>query len=140
MDPVNSLDCKNEIVSDQVEKQNDSILSEETIKPNANIAKAKLSVMSYLSIGGIISGVISFILGVCTATKYIGGSESYSKYGGDAYTGIQNAAAGTSNNVLLLSNVIRYAMASLLIVFGLALIFYFGIKLVESLKKDNEVL
>ena len=43
-------------------------------------------------------------------------------YGGDAYTGIQNAAAMTSKNVKDLSDVVRFGFGSVLLVTGLSLI------------------
>lgn len=47
---------------------------------------------------------------------------SKSMYGGDAYTGIQNAAAATSKNVKELANIVQFGFGSILLVMGLCLI------------------
>ena len=45
-----------------------------------------------------------------------------SMYGGDAYTGIQNAAAATSKNVKELASIVQFGFGSILLVMGLGLI------------------
>ena len=56
-------------------------------------------------IANVLSIIITFILGICLmTTTYYGEYESSTSYGGDAYTGIQNAAATTANNVDDLGN------------------------------------
>lgn len=45
-----------------------------------------------------------------------------SMYGGDAYTGIQNAAAATSKNVKELAGIVQFGFGSILLVMGLGLI------------------
>ena len=56
----------------------------------------------------IIAGIIAIafaIVVISQATSYYVGSYTwYETYGGDAYTGIQNAAADTANNVYYLNN------------------------------------
>ena len=47
-----------------------------------------------------------------------------SMYGGDAYTGIQNAAAITSRNVKELASIIQFGFGSILLVMGLGFIGY----------------
>ena len=42
--------------------------------------------------------------------------ESRSMYGGDAYTGIQNAAAATSKNVKELAEIVQFGFGSVLLV------------------------
>ena len=68
--------------------------------------------------------------------KDVGYYESSSSYGGDAYTGIQNAAAQTANNVKALSEIAKMGFAFFLIALGLIAIFYFAMKL--SKKGDNQ--
>ncbi len=48
--------------------------------------------------------------------------ESKSMYGGDAFTGIQNAAAATSKNVKELSEIVQFGFGSILLVMGLTLV------------------
>ena len=48
--------------------------------------------------------------------------ETRSMYGGDAFTGIQNAAATTSKNVKELADIVQYGFGSILLVMGLGLI------------------
>ncbi len=80
----------------------------------------------------IVVAVIAFGIGVCAIifgfclTRH-GGYILHKYYGGDAYTGIQNATADAGNNVLyleaLMQRVFRYAF----IITGLGFIFY-GVK------------
>ena len=81
---------------------------------------------------GMISGAASFVSGISVLGMSYGSYESNSKYGGDAYTGIQNAAAQTANNVKAAAEIIQAASGAFLCVFGVALISYFWIKLKES--------
>ena len=48
--------------------------------------------------------------------------EPRSSYGGDAYTGIQNAAARTSKNVKELAATVQFGFGSVLLVMGLTLV------------------
>jgi hypothetical protein len=65
-----------------------------------------------------------------------GSWESNSSYGGDAYTGIQNAAAQTANNVQDLAEILKTGMSSALIIFGIAMIAYFGLKFFKNTEKN----
>lgn len=91
---------------------------------------------TFFPIGGIISGILSVIFGIIMFAKDVGYYESSSSYGGDAYTGIQNAAAQTANNVKALSEIAKTGFAFFLIALGLIAIFYFAMKL--SKKGDNQ--
>lgn len=79
------------------------------------------------SIFGIITGVLSFLIGITgivvnySASHYV----SYEKYGGDAYTGIQNAAAATASNVSNLGDTVSNGFNVILVILGLAIIFFF---------------
>lgn len=84
---------------------------------------------------GMISGVISIIGASAVNARGTGAYEAATSYGGDAYTGIQNAAAQTANNVQSLARLVQTGMSRLLIVLGIALICYFGAKLVTTLQK-----
>lgn len=83
----------------------------------------------------IFLGVVSIILSIrCYAFDVASGKDDYI-YGGDAYTGIQNAAAATSRNVSELTNVIKFGFGSLLLVGGLTFI---GIALTTPLPGKSE--
>lgn len=119
----------------------DSVNSAEKKKPTFNHADKKevkarfkelieyLKKKDMITIGGIVSGIISVIFGIIMLTKSVGMYESSSRYGGDAYTGIQNASAQTANNIRLLSEISKFGFAFLLIAIGLIAIFYFFSKL-----------
>lgn len=57
--------------------------------------------------------------------------ESRSMYGGDAFTGIQNAAAITSKNVKELAGIVQFGFGSVLLVMGLTLV---GVGLTTPMK------
>ena len=88
------------------------------------------------SIIGAIGGFISIILGFVVSGMSTGSWESSSSYGGDAYTGIQNAAAQTANNVQDLAEILKTGMSSALIIFGIAMIAYFGIKFFKNAENN----
>lgn len=99
---------------------------------NKNAKKGK----RICSIIGVIGGFISIILGFVVSGMSTGGWESNSTYGGDAYTGIQNAAAQTANNVQDLAEILKTGMSSSLIIFGIAMIAYFGLKFFKNTEEN----
>lgn len=78
---------------------------------------------------GILSGILSVILGIITMAKDTGLYAITETYGGDAYTGIQNAAAYTAINVHHLIESVNFGLGSLLIVLGIAIACYFALKM-----------
>lgn len=68
----------------------------------------------------ILTGVLS--LGLSTGWFKSGDVKTidYEKYGGDAYTGIQKAAAKTGNNVAALNDTLSFGFGSILLVAGVA--------------------
>ena len=74
-------------------------------------------------IGLAVTGVISALLGIICYCMYNGSWESYKEYGGDAYTGIQNAAAQSANNIRYLVSICRFGFGSILLIAGLFLSF-----------------
>ncbi len=78
-----------------------------------------------INIVGIISGVLSIIFSFVVKGMPIGLYELSKTYGGDAYTGIQNAAAQTAVNVYYLADLVRTGLFALLLVLGIALICFF---------------
>lgn len=79
-------------------------------------------VQKFKSIVMIVVGVIAIILAiVCYSFKSLD-YEGNSIYGGDAFTGIQNAAATTSKNVKELASIVQFGFGSILLVTGLGFI------------------
>lgn len=62
--------------------------------------------------------------------------ETNSYYGGDAYTGIQNAAATTSKNVKDLAGIVQFGFGSILLVMGLTLV---GVGLTTPVGKREDI-
>lgn len=81
---------------------------------------------------GIIDGAASVVLGIITMCRTSGFYPDTKSYGGDAYTGIQNAAAYTAKNVNYLSDIVKFGLGAFLIVFGVALICCFLEKLADN--------
>ena len=74
------------------------------------------------SILTMVVGVVAIVLAIVCFAMDTGNYERDSAYGGDAYTGIQNAAAQTANNVQDLAAIAKVGFGSILMVFGLYLI------------------
>ena len=87
---------------------------------------------------GLFSGLLSVIFGIVTYGMGAGSFESSRSYGGDAYTGIQNAAAQSANNIIYASKLLRFGFGSLLLVLGLFLIGFFILKLCKELETQNK--
>ena len=69
-----------------------------------------------------ITGILSTILSIVCYQMVPGFSESAKTYGGDAYTGIQNAASQTACNVRWLAEIVRFGLGSILLIAGIILI------------------
>lgn len=83
----------------------------------------------------IIIGVISIGLSIrCFSFKELS-SEPKSMYGGDAFTGIQNAGAQTSENVMELAKIVQFGFGSVLLVAGLG---FLGVGLTSPMTKKSE--
>lgn len=90
------------------------------------------------SILGMISSVISFLLGIyCYDGFYGGDCVDFKTYGGDAYTDIQNATASAANNISVLSYTIQDMFSFLLIIIGLLAFSYFLLQLANSSKPKS---
>ena len=72
----------------------------------------------------MIIGIFCIIMSIVCFANATGGYSRNQQYGGDAYTGIQNAAAQTANNVTVLIHVAKIGFGSILLVTGLCLILY----------------
>lgn len=87
------------------------------------------------SIGGMVTGLLSIILGFVLRSDSTGMYELNGTYGGDAYTGIQNAAARTANNVIDVAEIVQDGISYVLFVLGLIVIFSFMFKLYKCLAR-----
>ena len=89
------------------------------------------------SVIGMLSGALSVIFGFSVMSFNDGYYESTQSYGGDAYTGIQNAAAQTANNVEDLAFIAKTGIGFLLIILGIAIACFFALKLFGYTKKGE---
>lgn len=69
-------------------------------------------------------GLVSTVLSIVCFALDTGSWESSKSYGGDAYTGIQNAAAQTANNVQDAAAIMKFGFGSVLLIAGLTLILF----------------
>lgn len=86
---------------------------------------------------GVVSGILSVIFGIYVKNGNYGTYPYYiagESYGGDAYTGIQNAVAHTANNVRSVYFLAREGAMFLFIVIGLIAIAAFSTKLIDAVK------
>ena len=65
--------------------------------------------------------------------------EAINIYGGDAFTGIQNAAAVTSRNVKELAAIVQFGFGSVLFVMGLTLVGVGVIPLIGARQDETEL-
>lgn len=86
---------------------------------------------------GALSGLLSIIFGIVVYAADTGSWESSYSYGGDAYTGIQNASAQAANNIHELTQLMSLGLGSILLIAGLVLCCCFGAKLCAALKADK---
>lgn len=83
------------------------------------------------SIISIVGGIVSIILGLSIEIP----SYTYTplnQYGGDAYTGIQNAAASTANRVGGVNKTLCLGFKYVLITAGILAMCYFALELLKS--------
>ena len=64
-------------------------------------------------------GIVAIILAIICACADTGAYESAKYYGGDAYSGIQQAAAQTANNLIDVAVIAKFGFSSLLAIIGL---------------------
>lgn len=103
------------------------------IKANFDMAKLVVCVL------GIVLGLVLTVVGFTTYDSSLYGDYIASEsYGGDAYTGIQNAAADTANNILSLEWTVREISGVVLIGFGLVTVLYFVLKVFECKKEKPQ--
>ena len=86
---------------------------------------------------GLFSGIVSVLFGFIISGMDVGYHESAKSYGGDAYTGIQNAAAQTADNVQDLCELVREGFTFVLFAMGAIAVFYFASKIISTLAKNK---
>lgn len=89
------------------------------------------------SIVGAASGLLSVIFSFYILSMDAGSTENSFSYGGDAYTGIQNAAAQTANNVHYLNDILQFGFFAVLLVAGLALLCHYVPVLLEEASPET---
>ena len=98
------------------------ISSSSSVCPNCGIELKSFNKSKVIGISFIVVGVVSIIWGL--GLNYSGISSSDKIYGGDAYTGIQNASSTTANNVKKLGETVCSGLKGILVVMGGAIIIY----------------
>ncbi len=109
-------------------------LAQPTQPPKKKVDMLKLLPLISNTIG-FVSGILSIIFGTKIKNynnTYLAGYVSSFNYGGAAYTGIQNAAADTGNNVKAVYHLIQNSDMFLLITIGLIAISAFFSKLIKA--------
>ena len=66
-----------------------------------------------------------------------GYTELSERYGGDAYTGIQNAAAQTANNIRYLAEIIQIGLGGILLIAGLLIILHYIKNIITTLATEK---
>lgn len=84
----------------------------------------------------IMIGIIAVGLSISCFSRESLRYEHTTRYGGDAYTGIQNAAAKTSENVKELAEIVQFGFGSILLVMGLGFI-GMGLTTPNSIRTDE---
>ena len=91
---------------------------------------------AFFSILGIIGGIVSIILGLAVVYYDTGAWEMSNRYGADFYTDVQNSVAQAANNIQCVAEMLNTGISSMLIIFGVAMIAYFGLKFLKN-KENN---
>ena len=95
------------------------------------------------SITGIVIGVIIIIVGLVNFNLSYKGTELRERYGGDAYTGIQQASAQTATNTYHVLEVVQNFSKIATIITGILVILHYTFELIkvgeieETSKKKN---
>lgn len=72
----------------------------------------------------LIAGILCILLSFGVYGSDTGSYESNKSYGGDAYTGIQNASAQAANNVQYLTEAVAFGGGSVMLISGLVLVLF----------------
>lgn len=85
---------------------------------------------------GAFSGLLSIIFSFIIFFMSNGYFELSERYGGDAYTGIQNAAAQTANNVQDLCELVQMGFGGILLIAGLLLTCHYIKAIITTLSEN----
>ncbi len=98
--------------------------------------KFKISKDNIIPILGIILGIVIIVIAITNDTFSFGynGTTGKESYGGDAYTGIQNACALTANNTYHTYELLQEGFQILFIIIGILIILHYLEKLIKSIK------
>ena len=69
-----------------------------------------------------ILGIAAIVLAIMVYNAEVGSYEGDEYYGGDAYTGIQQAAAQAANNTMYVGRMLRTGLSAILALHGLVLL------------------
>ena len=86
----------------------------------------------------LVIGVLAVILAIVCFLLDTGDTERNQYYGGDAYSGIQNAAAQTARNLVALASITKVGFGSILLISGGYLIVSSLPEKEAEVKQDNE--
>lgn len=79
--------------------------------------------MKYIrSVIFVLAGALSIFCGVSVGDLPIGEIVEFKEYGGDAYSGIQQAGAHTALNIVYLAKILKEGLSGILYVGGITLI------------------
>lgn len=70
----------------------------------------------------VLVGLLSMALSIFCFNLEVGDKVSMQYFGGDAYTGMQQASAHAANNILFLAKIVKIGFGSLLLTWGLGMI------------------
>ena len=101
------------------------------IKKKVNI-KSIISVI--IDVIGVLTGIITTILGLNFKDSSLFFYADLETYGGDAYTGMQNASAQAANNIAQLGYSFEKAVSIIIAVLGIFIILYFIGKIIKEIK------
>lgn len=89
---------------------------------------------NFVSILGIILGIVVIIIGLTAFNDTYTDTVSKESYGGDAYTGIQQACAQTATNTYYIYEIIQTSSKIFFVALGIFIILHFLTVLCENSK------
>lgn len=105
-----------------------------SITKRGDIEMSKSKGKIFVSILGIILGIVVIIIGLTAFNDTYKGTVSKEEYGGDAYTGIQQACAQTATNTYHIYEIIQTFSKIFFVILGIFVILHFLTVLCEDSK------